>query len=102
MTMSDSSTHHRAEARTARAKCPIAPNPFVRHTVERRSKPAWLALRQRRFLRLVAALLAVDGERREIDPDGHGDPANSRVPTLEEARAVAHLAVTICGGDGMG
>ena len=27
----------------ARAKSPIAPNPSVRHTVERRSKPSWLA-----------------------------------------------------------
>jgi len=29
-------------------------------------------------------------------------PGYSRVPTLEEARAVAHLAVTICGGVGVG
>jgi hypothetical protein len=29
------------------------------------------------------------------NPDRHGDPAKSRVPLIEEARAVVHLAVTL-------
>jgi hypothetical protein len=36
------------------------------------------------------------------NPDHHGDPENSRPPTIEQARAVVHLAVTIVrwGRDG--
>jgi hypothetical protein len=37
------------------------------------------------------------------NPDRHGNPAKRRTPTLEEARAVVHLAVTIVqwGRDGI-
>src|SRR5690348_16946404 len=67
MTMSDSSTHDRAEARMARAKSAIAPNPSVRHTVERRSQPAWLACGSVELSFSSLLLLWSMGEGGEVD-----------------------------------